>query len=122
MCSQLYSGEAEAQAEALLRAGAGEGSLDSGDYTLQGSEKGGAAAAAPRNPRSSVGAFTIFQLVQNGGSALWYLVSLRMPVHDGGAGLPPGSFSQVWIQVAFLVLVAATFVVVDRLNMPAARQ
>jgi hypothetical protein len=39
-----------------------------------------------------------------------------MPVHDAPP-LPPGSFSQVWVQVAFLVLVTCTFVAVDRLNL-----
>ena len=103
MCSQLYSGEAQDLAD-----GSGGGA---GYLSLQGD----GAASSPRNPRSSVGAFTVFQLVQNAGSALWYLVSLRMPVHDA-PGLPAGSFQQVWVQCAFLVALSVTFVAVDRLN------
>jgi hypothetical protein len=102
MCSQLYSSEAQDLAEGV----------GADDY-LSLQERG--SSASPRNPRSSVGAFTVFQLVQNGGSALWYLVSLRMPVHDA-PGLPAGSFQQVWVQCAFLAALSVAFVVVDRLN------
>ena len=109
MCSQLYSGESTPK-EALLESA----------YSLQEEEEeeeeggGGGSRAAPRDPRSSVGAFTIFQLIQNAGSALWYLVSLRMPVHDTPG--TPGTFSQIYVQIAFLVLVGVTFVTLDLRN------
>ena len=116
MCSQLYGGEAPgARAD---KGDAAEGGLLA-NASLQDGEEA-FSGGAPRDPRSSVGAFTIFQLVQNGGSALWYLVNLQMPLHDTtGASppLPPGSLNQVWLQCGLLALVAVTFVTVDRMNL-----
>jgi hypothetical protein len=121
MCSQLYSGDAAeaAPSEGLLGAPGDSGAYSpmAGSelgYSLQTDSSSAPLRAAPRDPRASVGAFTIFQLVQNGGSALWYLVSLRMPVHDAVGA--PGSFQQIWVQVALLGLMAVTFVCVDRMN------
>jgi hypothetical protein len=107
MCSQLYSGDVTPK-EALL-----ESAYSLQEEEEEGGEEGGS-RAAPRDPRSSVGAFTIFQLIQNAGSALWYLVSLRLPVHDAPG--VPGTFSQIYIQIAFLVLVGVTFVTLDLYN------
>ena len=59
----------------------------------------------------SAGGFTVFQLVQNLGSAAWYYVSLQLPVHD--APTLAGSFTQVYLQVALLALATVTFVAVD---------
>ena len=121
MCSQLYAGDAAeaAPSEGLLGAPGDSGAYSpmAGSelgYSLQTDSSSAPLRAAPRDPRASVGAFTIFQLVQNGGSALWYLVSLRMPVHDAVGA--PGSFQQIWVQVALLGLMAVTFVCVDRMN------
>ena len=112
MCSQLYGGsptenQGGEDEEGLLDEA--YGSVQ--EYEDLGSKNEGK-VSTPRDPRSSVGAFTIFQLIQNAGSALWYLVSLQLPVHDAPGA--PGSLSQIWIQVGFLALVALTFVALDR--------
>ena len=73
---------------------------------------------------SSVGAYTIFQLVQNAGSAVWYPLMLYFPMHDtpavaAGPGVAPvaaieGTWIQVWGLVFLLVATAISFIIVDR--------
>ena len=73
---------------------------------------------------SSVGAYTIFQLVQNAGSAVWYPLMLYFPMHDtpavvAGPGVAPvaaikGTWVQVWGLVFLLVATAISFIIVDR--------
>jgi hypothetical protein len=123
MCSQLYGPGAEAAAAA---AAAGEGKEEEGEggegasqRLLGGAEApallvGGADAPAPPNPHASVGAFSIFQLIQNAGSATWYGVSLWLPLHSAPGVV--GTLTQVWLQAALLLLVVVTFVAVDRLT------
>jgi len=116
MCSQLRFGKEEGQGAVEVGREDQVGLLDEAygieqDNEMPGSVTGEEVSTIPHNPRSSVGAFTVFQLVQNAGSALWYLVSLQLPVHDAPGA--PGSFSQIWIQVGFLVIVGVTFVVLD---------
>ena len=133
MCSQLYG-------EGGSGGGGGGGGGEGGGEGAEPPEPGAAAAPllgregegaaplllsvqegdgaraqrkAPFNPHASVGAFTVFQLVQNFGSALWYGVSLWLPVHsDASKGLV-GSFAQIWLQAALLLLVVVTFARVD---------
>ena len=97
----------------------GEGGEGASQRLLGGAEApallvGGADAPAPPNPHASVGAFSIFQLIQNAGSATWYGVSLWLPLHSAPGVV--GTFAQVWLQAALLLLVVATFVAVDRLT------
>ena len=130
MCSQLYSdGEEPTGSSSSSSSSRGAGGATEAEYallppeqlSLQDTEAAATgSAAAPRDPRSSVGAFTAFQFISNAGSALWYLVSLQLPVHDTPGGAR-GSFAQVWLQLAFLVLIAVTFVAVDRRNAPVKR-
>lgn len=81
---------------------------------------------------SSVGAYTIFQLVQNIGSALWYPLMLYYPMHDTPAVLAApgvetaaavaGSCVQVWGLVALLISTAVSFAIVDRRSAQAWKQ
>jgi MFS family permease len=57
--------------------------------------------------RSAV-AFTIFQLVQNLGSALWFWVCLQLPLSGNHA-----TFTQVYLQVVMLGVGATCFFVLD---------
>ena len=53
--------------------------------------------------------------VQNIGSALWFLVCLKVPLTGNSATTTPGSFTQVYAQVALLLCGLACFVLLDRL-------
>jgi hypothetical protein len=97
MCSQLW-GAAAAPPPPRGRRAAREGGALQGQRLLGeeeeeeeeggGEEEGGvgaAAAAPPPSSQASVGAFSVFQLVQNFGSALWYGVSLWLCVTQSRA-------------------------------------
>jgi MFS family permease len=57
--------------------------------------------------RSAV-AFTIFQLVQNMGSALWFWVCLKLPLSGTGS-----SYTQIYLQVAMLAVGIICFLMLD---------
>ncbi len=118
MCSQLYGPGTERGAGTEEEEG-GEEEGVGGRQRLLGApaRDGNEAAAAPArspNPHASVGAFSIFQLVQNLGSALWYGVSVWLPVHSDPTKGLTGTFAQIWVQLALLVAVVASFAAVDR--------
>lgn len=57
---------------------------------------------------NSVGAFTLFQLVQNIGSAFGFFYALGLPMHGAS-----GTLGQVWVQAALMVAGTAMFAAVD---------
>lgn len=100
--------------------GAADASFNANSYAMCSQLYGGAAAAgAARKGTASVGAYTLFQLVQNAGSALWYPIILYFPLHDAPGA--PGTWAQAIAQGALLALVAVTFVAVDLRARAAAR-
>ena len=96
---------------AALVFGLADSAFNANSYAMCGQLFGGGSDAQPRSPTASVGAFTVFQLFQNAGSAIWYGVNIALPVHDAPG--VPGSYTQLWVQAAFLVVVATTFVALD---------
>ena len=75
-----------------------------------------ASATAPRKRRdaastASVGGYTIFQLLQNIGSAIWFEVSLHLPLHDSPG--VPGTYAQVYVQAVLLLVGTLAFIAVD---------
>ena len=74
-------------------------------------EKSGGDASGKGERVESVGGFTVFQLVQNVGSAVYYFMSLQLPLHDSPT--QQGTYALVWIQIALLVLASVTFVATD---------
>jgi MFS family permease len=120
MCSQLWGQEAVVLGgEAGAGAAGMEGGEGGGEQPLLGEEERRGALGAegrPPNSHASVGAFSIFQLVQNAGSACWYGVSLWLPVHSDASKNIVGSFAQVYLQVGLLVFMVGTFLAVDRLT------
>ena len=66
---------------------------------------------------NSVGAFTIFQLVQNIGSAVGFFYGLPIPMHDPNPSEGQyGTYIQAYIQYATLVVATIMFVTVDRIH------
>lgn len=127
ICAELYDARGPGAAAAAARRGsfiAGDGDGDGDGAALLdgfGDGGGGGAVAAPRQrdaaSTASVGGYTVFQLLQNLGSAAWYFVSLQLPLHDtpatDTAPAVPGSYTQVYMQVALLAAGTAAFVAVD---------
>lgn len=129
MCSQLYgasagAGSRESRAQSLLGFNERDGGLEEeeeDDGASAGGDDGDAAVRAAGT--ASVGAYTIFQLVQNAGSAVWYPITLYAPLHDTPAvpaspGVAPvaavmGSWTQLYIQAGLLALTVVTFALVD---------
>jgi len=64
----------------------------------------------PDPERKSLGAFTIFQFVQNVGSAVGFFYAIALPLHGSS-----GSLWQTWIQIGVLGLASVLFVGVDRI-------
>jgi MFS family permease len=64
------------------------------------------------NIEHSTGAFTVFQLIQNLGSAAGFFFPIYIPLHD--APNAPGSYTLIYLQVAMIVLSIGTFLVLDR--------
>lgn len=62
----------------------------------------------PDPERKSLGAFTIFQFVQNVGSAVGFFYALALPLHGA-----TGTLAQAWIQLGVLGLASVLFVAVD---------
>jgi hypothetical protein len=112
MVSQLYADAEPKQPSNGSGSGEGEDALliDSDG----GSDGGDAAAgAAGEEAPTSVSGFTVFQLMQNLGSCVWYFIAYNLPMHDPATG-PKGTFAQIWIQTALLAVATVTFIVVDR--------
>lgn len=57
----------------------------------------------------SVGAFTIFQFIQNCGSAFGFFYEIPFPLHGDS-----GTYAQIFVQGALLLLGVACFVLLDR--------
>jgi hypothetical protein len=82
---------------------------------------GGGAGQSVEGDTNSVGAFTIFQLVQNIGSCVGFFYALPLPMHDPGsnavAGGPTvGSYTQAYVQFAVMAVATLGFIAVDRLH------
>jgi hypothetical protein len=90
---------------------------------LDGHAEGGSAPAVPSAGESvdgathSVGAFTIFQLVQNIGSAVGFFYALPLPMHDPDpASGQYGEYTQAYVQFAVLAVSTVTFIICDRIH------
>jgi Major Facilitator Superfamily len=99
--------------------GEGEGE---GDGDGDGDEE-----AQPNTGLWSVGAFTVFMMLQNLGSGVGFFYALPFPMHDpppgsGAAAVPglgfaagaSGSYIQAYVQFVLLAVSLAGFIVVDR--------
>lgn len=52
--------------------------------------------------------------VQNIGSAIWFVVCLKLPLTGNAATNTAGSYTQVYVQAALLLCGLACFVLLDR--------
>lgn len=115
--TNTYAIVAQLYDEAAGAAGAGGTDIQSTPLLTRVNEEGDLAppstahADAVEAKTHSVGGFTIFQLVQNIGSAVGFYYALPFPMHGAG-----GTLTQVYVQVALLSLALVTFVTVDRLH------
>ena len=81
----------------------------------------GSAAAPLGAGLASVGAYTVFQMLQNLGSGVGFFLPLAYPMHDGetavpGIGIaasPVGTYTLAYLQFAMLAVGLAGFFVVD---------
>lgn len=137
MCGQLFGHAAGPTASSREERNESLGD-DEGGFADEADDSDAAAlltAASAATASSRVGAFAVFQLAQNAGSAVWYGVNIALPVHDTIVGsctgadavfhgashctfnvVVLGTFTQIYVQAGLLVLVAVTFVWLDVRN------
>jgi MFS family permease len=138
LVAQIYQrNEGEGEGEA---AGAGDGAGNTGAEALLafderredagvrvegGGGGGGAPSSVLNTGLASVGAYTVFQMLQNLGSGVGFFLPIAYPMHDPAPGAPAvpglgfaagatGSYALAYLQFAMLAVGLAGFVVVDR--------
>jgi MFS family permease len=133
ICAQLYHDGPTDDGEGGSGAAAKAGRVDDGDEAEggraslllnDGADRPRAdVSASVEGVTHSVGAFTVFQLVQNLGSCLGFFYGLPLPMHDPDPSTgTTGSYTQAYIQFALLLVATVTFVTVDRLSIAEERR
>jgi MFS family permease len=112
----LLAGQVQSSAHMDADPSGSSATSDPGSLGAAGEAGGVAGGGVATDGSASVGAFTIFQLLQNIGSALGFYLGLAWPLTDqtdSFGNVTTGTLGQVWLVAAMLLASFVAFAIVD---------